>query len=60
MIINKVSRPTLNVYLSSPAFATGTAVIICPGGGYGFLAAGHEGSDVAKELNKAGISHAQE
>jgi len=27
-------RPTLDVYLPPPAKATGTAVIICPGGGY--------------------------
>lgn len=56
MIIHKVSRPTLTAYLPSPALATGAAVIICPGGSYEILAAGHEGAAVAKALNKAGIA----
>jgi acetyl esterase/lipase/lysophospholipase L1-like esterase len=56
MIIHNVSQPTLTAYLPPPALANGAAVIICPGGGYEVLAAGHEGSDVAKELNKAGIA----
>ena len=54
--IHKVSRPELTAYLPSPEQANGTAIIICPGGGYSILAAGHEGVDVAKELNKAGIA----
>jgi acetyl esterase/lipase len=53
-IISKVSIPTLTVYL--PQKANGTAVIICPGGGYGVLAASHEGSDIAKALNEWGIT----
>ncbi|MEX2336761.1 MAG: alpha/beta hydrolase [Fulvivirga sp.] len=56
MIIHKVSRPTLTAYLPDPEVANGTAIIIFPGGGYGVLAAGHEGVEVAKELNKAGIA----
>ncbi len=54
--ISKVSRPTLTAYLPPKEKATGAAVIICPGGGYVILAAGHEGADVAKELNNAGIA----
>ncbi len=56
MIIHNVSQPTLTAYLPPPALAKGAAVIICPGGGYEVIAAGHEGSDVARELNKAGIA----
>ncbi len=56
MIVSKVSRPTLTAYLPSPAIATGTAVIVCPGGAYSILAASHEGSEVAKELNKVGVA----
>ena len=56
LIISKVSRPTLTAYLPSKAQSSGAAVIICPGGGYGVLAAAHEGSDVAKELMKQGIA----
>jgi acetyl esterase/lipase len=53
--ISKVSIPTLSGYW--PTIDTGkrTAVIICPGGGYARLAATHEGSDVAKQLNEWGI-----
>ncbi|MDE0937433.1 MAG: alpha/beta hydrolase [Mariniblastus sp.] len=35
---------------------SGTAVVICPGGGYGGLAMGHEGHQIAAWLNKNGIS----
>ncbi|MCK7558703.1 alpha/beta hydrolase [Chitinophaga sedimenti] len=33
----------------------GAAILICPGGGYGHLAVGHEGSDVAKFFNNEGF-----
>lgn len=56
LIIQKVSRPTLTIYLPPKKGATGDAVIICPGGGYAVLAASHEGSDVAERLNEAGIA----
>ena len=56
LIIEKVSRPTLTIYLPPKEKATGDAVIICPGGGYAVLAASHEGSDVAEKLNEAGIA----
>ncbi len=55
-IIEKVSRPTLTLYLPAKEKATGDAVVICPGGGYWVLAASHEGSDVAKKLQEAGIA----
>jgi acetyl esterase/lipase len=54
LIISNVTVPTLTVYLS--AKSNGTAIIIYPGGGYSVLAAGHEGSDVAKAFNKIGIT----
>jgi acetyl esterase/lipase len=56
LIIGKVSRPTLTIYLPPKEKATGAAVVICPGGGYWIVAAGHEGSDVAKRLNESGIA----
>lgn len=55
-ILHGVVRPTLFVYLPDPAKATGSAVIICPGGGYQILAMSHEGHDIAKKLNEAGIA----
>ncbi len=56
LIIDKVTRPTLEIYLPPKEKANGTAVIICPGGGYGVLAYKHEGTDVAKRLNESGIA----
>lgn len=54
--ISKVSKPTLTVYLPEKGKGTGQGVIICPGGGYWILAASHEGSDVAEEFAKRGIT----
>ncbi len=48
--------PTITVFLAKPELATGASVVICPGGGYGFLASEHEGEDVAKWLNSIGVS----
>lgn len=56
LIIGKVSRPTLTIYLPAPEKATGTGVVICPGGGYLYLAAAHEGYDVARRFNEMGIA----
>ncbi|MEE2827408.1 MAG: alpha/beta hydrolase [Planctomycetota bacterium] len=49
-------RPTLICYPASPETSNGTAVVICPGGGYGHLAMEHEGHEVARWLNENGIS----
>ncbi|HKH62461.1 MAG TPA: alpha/beta hydrolase [Flavitalea sp.] len=54
--ISKVSRPTLTVYFPPKEKATGTAVIICPGGSYSILAVSHEGHDVAKRFNEMGVA----
>ena len=47
--------PTLTPYLPDPAKATGAAIVICPGGGYGGLAP-HEGVQYARFLNEYGIA----
>ena len=47
--------PTLTPYWPDPAKATGAAIVICPGGGYGGLAP-HEGADYARFLNEYGIA----
>lgn len=54
--ISYVTKPTLTIYQAPKEKATGTAVIICPGGGYSILAASHEGSDVARKFNEWGIT----
>jgi pectinesterase len=52
--IAKVSRPTLTIY--KPQKPNGSSVIICPGGGYGILAFDKEGTKVAEELNRWGVT----
>ncbi|MFT7032703.1 MAG: acetyl esterase/lipase [Cyclobacteriaceae bacterium] len=54
--ISKVQEPTIEVYLPAKKNATGQAVVICPGGGYGILAYDWEGTDVAKWLNSIGVA----
>src|SRR5215472_652892 len=49
-------KPSLTVYLPPADKATGTAVVVCPGGGYGGLAVGHEGKEPAEWLNRHGIA----
>jgi acetyl esterase/lipase len=51
-----VSTPTLTVYQAAPSTATGTAVIIAPGGGFVTLSIDSEGHDVAKWLVAQGIT----
>src|SRR4051812_8353031 len=48
--------PTLTVFRPDPAKSTGASVVICPGGGYGFLAVEHEGEEVARWLNSLGVT----
>lgn len=55
-IVTNVSDPTLTVYLPDPARATGTAVIIAPGGGLRLLGMGNDGEPVASWLNSKGIA----
>ena len=54
--IAKVQLPQIEVYLPSKKNATGQAVLIFPGGGYGILAYDWEGNDFAKLLNAKGIA----
>ncbi|QCW99521.1 alpha/beta hydrolase [Aggregatimonas sangjinii] len=54
--ISKVQEPTLEVYLPAQKNATGQAMLIFPGGGYGILAYDWEGTDIAKFLNGKGIA----
>jgi acetyl esterase/lipase len=51
-----VHEPTLTVYLPEAAKATGTAIVVCPGGGYGTLALDHEGEQIAQWLIGEGIA----
>jgi lysophospholipase L1-like esterase/acetyl esterase/lipase len=51
-----VVQPTMTAYLPPYYLATGTAVIIAPGGAFHTLSINSEGVDVAKWLNSKGIA----
>ena len=48
--------PALTYYLPARQQATGTVVVICPGGGYRALATDHEGHQVARYLTARGVA----
>jgi acetyl esterase/lipase len=54
--LGNVSTPQIVVYRPPPEIDTGTAVIICPGGGYYILAYDLEGTEIAAWLNTLGIT----
>lgn len=54
--VRHVVAPTLEVRLPARGNATGQAVVVCPGGGYGGLAYDWEGTDIAGWLNSRGIA----
>jgi acetyl esterase/lipase len=54
--VANVTRPTLTVYLPEENKTDGTAVVICPGGGFRHLAIHHEGEDVARWFNEQGVA----
>ncbi len=56
MRIGNVSTPTLTVYPAPADKATGTSVVICPGGGHYILAWDLEGTEVAEWLNSIGVT----
>jgi len=51
-----ISEPRILAFPVAKEKANGTAVLICPGGGYSGVAFRHEGSDFAKWFNKLGVS----
>jgi acetyl esterase/lipase len=54
--VSNVSDPTLTVFLPDPAIATGTAVVLAPGGAMRVLGIDSNGTQVAKWLNAKGIA----
>jgi acetyl esterase/lipase len=54
-IVN-VHNPSIEVHLPPKEKATGTAVIVAPGGGHRQLVWGSEGTDIAKWLNELGVA----
>ena len=54
--IQNVSRPTITVCRPKDVHAGAPAVIVCPGGGYGILAARKEGTEIVQWLNTLGVT----
>jgi acetyl esterase/lipase len=55
-LITNVTKPTLTVYSPPPEKNNGTAMVICPGGGYWDLYWELEGEEVAAWLNSVGMT----
>jgi acetyl esterase/lipase len=53
-----VTEPTLTLFRAPADKANGTAVLVCPGGGYNILAFDKEGTEVAQWLNSLGVTAA--
>ncbi|MCA8990971.1 MAG: alpha/beta hydrolase fold domain-containing protein [Planctomycetaceae bacterium] len=54
--ITNVSHPTLSYYPVANANGATPVMIVCPGGGYSYVVADKEGTEVARWLNSLGIS----
>jgi acetyl esterase/lipase len=54
--VRNVTTPTIAPYLPDPAVATGTGVVIAPGGGFHMLSMDSEGTDVADWLVERGVA----
>jgi acetyl esterase/lipase len=54
--VKSIHNPSVTVYLPPKEKATGTAVVICPGGGHRLLVYNAEGRDAALYLNSLGVA----
>jgi acetyl esterase/lipase len=54
--LTNVTKPTLTVYRPAKDKDTGTAMLICPGGGYHNLGWDVEGEEIAQWLNSIGVT----
>ena len=53
---DEVTNPAIEVFLPDKAINNGSAVIVCPGGGYNILAYDLEGTEIAGWLNRIGFT----
>jgi acetyl esterase/lipase len=56
ILARRVTTPTLTAFFPGKDNANGTAIIICPGGGYSYLVMNQEGTDVAEAFAKKGVT----
>src|SRR4029077_20777274 len=55
-VVANVTKPSLTVFKPSPELKNGTAIVVCPGGGFMALSITSEGTDVAKYLAAKGVT----
>jgi acetyl esterase/lipase len=55
-LVHYISHPTLTIFLPEKSKSNGTAVVICPGGGYWITSIVKEGFAVARQFNEWGIA----
>jgi len=55
-ILSNVSKPELTVYIPENNDTGRTAIVICPGGGYGVVCASYEGHEIARAMNEKGVA----
>ncbi|GAB3113927.1 alpha/beta hydrolase [Aestuariicella hydrocarbonica] len=55
-IVRNVTVPTITPVLPDPATATGTAVVVAPGGAFQSLSMDHEGFAIAQRLAEQGVT----
>jgi acetyl esterase/lipase len=55
-VVYNVSHPSLTVFLPDTSIANGTSVIICPGGAWDFFDIENGGYEIARWLNKKGVT----
>jgi hypothetical protein len=55
-VVANVTKPSLTVFKPAPELRNGTAVVICPGGGFMALSINSEGTDVAKYMAEKGVT----
>lgn len=54
--LTNVSIPTVSVFRPAKDQDSGTAIVICPGGGHSILAFNHEGTETAEWLTTLGVT----
>jgi acetyl esterase/lipase len=55
-VVTNVTKPTLTVFKPSAETKNGTAIVVCPGGGFMALSIASEGTEVAKYLAAKGVT----
>jgi acetyl esterase/lipase len=55
-VVANVTKPSLTIFKPAPELRNGTALVICPGGGFMALSINSEGTDVAKYMAERGVT----